>query len=126
LHSYVQYVYRYGRHADYITFCSALKTYAGGQEKYSTLNIVSTKFSRLIKNSRPGVPKGTDFYMLRRTAAAIVTSSGDFAVVLLFGHADLQTATGYVQDIYEQMDGMIGNSIQCVIQGDYPSKGLNI
>ena len=51
------------------------------------------------------------FYALRRTAATIAARSGDpFAVQRLLGHADLQMATRYVQDVSEQTDKVIENS----------------
>jgi integrase len=71
-----------------------------GAEKYTTLNLITTKFSRLIKKTGINVPKGTGFYSLRRTAATIAARSGDpFAVQRLLGHADLTMATRYVQDV---------------------------
>lgn len=82
-----------------------------GKEKYTTLNTVTTKFSRLIKKSGLDVPKGTGFYALRRTAATIAARSGDpFAVQRLLGHVDLQMATRYVQDVSKQTDRVIKNS----------------
>jgi integrase len=76
-----------------------LKTDVNGREKYTTLNIITTKFSRLIKKAGIDVPKGTGFYSLRRTAATIAARSGDpFAVQRLLGHVDLTMATRYVQD----------------------------
>jgi integrase len=52
-----------------------------GNGKYTTLNTITTQFSRLIKKSGLEVPKGTGFYTLRRTAATIAARSGDpFAV----------------------------------------------
>jgi len=54
----------------------------------------------MIKKTGLDVPKGTDFYTLRRTAATIATRSGDpFAVQRLLGHADLTMVTRYVQDV---------------------------
>jgi integrase len=88
-----------------------LKTDANGQEKYSTLNTISTKFARLLKKSGLNVPKGTGFYALRRTAATMAARSGDpFAVQRLLGHANLLMATRYVQDVSKQTDEVIGNS----------------
>jgi len=76
--------------------------------KYITLNTITTKFSRLIKKSGLECPKGTGFYSLRRTAATIAARSGDpFAVQRLLGHADLQMATRYVQDVSKQTDRVI-------------------
>ena len=90
---------------------TVLKTDADGQERYSTLNTISTKFSRLIKKSNLVVPKGTGFYTLRRTAATIAARSGDpFAVQRLLGHANLQMATRYVQDVSKQTDEVIEKS----------------
>ena len=86
------------------------------EEKYTTLNTITTRFSRLIKKSGLKVPKGTGFYTLRRTAATIAARSGDpFAVQRLLGHADLQMATRYVQDVSKQTDRVIGNSRKYII-----------
>jgi integrase len=94
-----------------------LKTNGNGDCKYSTLNTITTKFSRLIKKSGFSVPRGTGFYTLRRTAATIAARSGDpFAVQRLLGHADLQMATRYVQDVSEQTDRVIKNSRMYVCQ----------
>ncbi|MHC4114684.1 MAG: tyrosine-type recombinase/integrase [Planctomycetota bacterium] len=88
-----------------------VKTDSNGNRKYSTQNTITTKFSRLIKKSRLKVPNGTGFYTLRRTAATIAAQSGDpFAVQRLLGHADLQMATRYVQDVSKQTDRVIQNS----------------
>jgi len=85
--------------------------------KYTTLNPITTKFSRLIKKSGLDVPKGTGFYAFRRTAAAIVARLGDrFAVQRLLGHADLQMATRYVQDVSAQTDRVIENSRMYICQ----------
>jgi integrase len=90
---------------------TALRKNEDGQERYSTLNTISTKFSRLIKKSGLAVPMGTGFYTLRRTAATMAARSGDpFAVQRLLGHADLQMATRYVQDVSKQTDEVIENS----------------
>jgi len=88
-----------------------LKTDVNGNEKYTTTNSITTKFSRLIKKTGLNVPKGTGFYSLRRTAATIAARSGDpFAVQRLLGHADLTMATRYVQDVSAQTDRVIENS----------------
>ncbi|MGA2324188.1 MAG: tyrosine-type recombinase/integrase [Sedimentisphaerales bacterium] len=88
-----------------------LNTGGNGNGKYTTLNTITTKFSRLLKKSGLGVPKGTGFYTLRRTAATIAARSGDpFAVQRLLGHADLQMATRYVQDVSAQTDRVIEKS----------------
>ena len=80
-------------------------------EKYSSTNMVTTKFSRLIKKAGIHVPKGTGFYSLRRAAATIAARSGDpFAVQRLLGHADLKMATRYVQDVSKQMDEVINKT----------------
>jgi integrase len=94
-----------------------LKSDGNGNGKYTTLNTITTKFSRLLKKSGLGVPKGTGFYTLRRTAATIAARSGDpFAVQRLLGHADLQMATRYVQDVSKQTDRVIENSRMYVCQ----------
>ena len=88
-----------------------LKTDGDENGKYTTLNTITTKFSRLIKKSGLVVPKGTGFYSLRRTAATIAARSGDpFAVQRLLGHADLQMATRYVQNVSAQTDRVIEKS----------------
>ena len=93
-----------------------LKSDGNGNGKYTTLNTITTNFSRLIKKSGLDVPKGTGFYALRRTAATIAARSGDpFAVQRLLGHADLQMATRYVQDVSEQTDRVIGNSRKYIV-----------
>ncbi len=96
-----------------------LKTNGSGNGKYTTLNTITTNFSRLLKKSGFDVPKGTGFYALRRTAATIAARSGDpFAVQRLLGHADLQMATRYVQDVSEQTDRVIENSRIYVCQNN--------
>ena len=80
------------------------------------MNTITTKFSRLIKKSGLDVPKGTGFYALRRTAATMaVRSSDSFAVQRLIGHADLQMATRYVQDVFKQTDRVIENKRKYVV-----------
>ena len=94
-----------------------LKNDGNGSVKYTTQNTITTKFSRLIKKLRLEVPKGTGFYTLRRTAATIAARSGDpFAVQRLLGHADLQMATRYVQDVSKQTDRVIENSRKYVVR----------
>lgn len=79
-----------------------------GNIKYTTFNAISTKFSRLIKKTGLNVPKGTGFYSLRRLAATLAARSGDpFAVQRLLGHANLQMATRYAQDVSKQTDEVI-------------------
>ena len=59
---------------------------------------------------------GTGFYTLRRTAATMAARSGDpFAVQRLLGHADLQMATRYVQDVSKQTDEVIAKSRAYVV-----------
>ena len=93
-----------------------IKTDANDKPKYSTQNTITRKFSRLVKKARLDVPEGTGFYTLRRTAATIAARSGDpFAVQRLLGHADLQMATRYVQDVSKQTDKVIEKSRMYVI-----------
>ena len=93
-----------------------LKTTNNGRSKYTTQNTITRKFSRLIKKAGLNVPKDTGFYTLRRTAATVAARSGDpFAVQRLLGHADLQMATRYVQDVSKQTDRVIENSREYVI-----------
>jgi len=94
-----------------------VKPDGNGNGKYITLNSITTRFSRLIRKAALDVPKGTGFYTLRRTAATIAARSGDpFAVQRMLGHADLQMATRYVQDVSKQTDRVIENSRKYVIQ----------
>jgi len=80
-------------------------------EKYSSSNMVTIGFLRLIKKAGINIPKGTGFCSLRRTAATVAAKSGDpFAVQRLLGHTDLKMATRYVQDISEQTDRVIDKS----------------
>jgi integrase len=88
-----------------------VKTDSNGNQKYSTQNTITMKFSRLIKKAELKVPNGTGFYTLRRTAATIAARSGDpFSVQRLLGHADLQMATRYVQDVSKQTDEVVNSS----------------
>jgi len=88
-----------------------LKTEADGDGKYTTVNFVTSRFSKLLRKAKIHAPKGTGFYTLRRTAATLAARSGDpFAVQRLLGHVDLQMATRYVQDVSEQTDRVIENS----------------
>ena len=96
-----------------------LKSDGNGNGRYTTLNTITTNFSRLIKKSSFDVPKGTGFYTLRRTAATLAARSGDpFAVQRLLGHADLQMATRYVQDVSQQTDRVIRKSRDYMISTD--------
>jgi integrase len=95
---------------------SVVKTDINGNEKYININIVTTKFSRLVKSIGLNVPKGTGFYALRRTAATVAARSGDpFAVQRLLGHADLTMASRYVQDVSAQTDKVIENSRKFIV-----------
>ena len=88
-----------------------------GNEKYTITNLISTKFRRLIIKAGLNVPKGTGFYILRRTAATIAARSGDpFAVQRLLEHVNLTMATRYVQDVSAQTDRVIANSRQFLVQ----------
>jgi integrase len=93
------------------------QTNKDGSSKYSNINLVTSRFSMLMKRAGIRAPKGTGFYTLRRTAATIAARSGDpFAVQRLLGHVDLTMATRYVQDVSEQTDRVIENSRKSVIQ----------
>ncbi len=84
---------------------TSLKIKGDGSRRYTTVNAVTSMFSRLLKKTKINAPKGTGFYTLRRTAATFAARSGDpFAVQRLLGHVDLTMATRYVQDISEQTD----------------------
>jgi integrase len=88
-----------------------IKNDDNGHSKYTMVNTITIRFSRLIKRSGLNVPQGTGFYTLRRMAATLTARSGDpFAVQRLLGHADLQMATRYVQDVSVQTDRAINNS----------------
>ncbi|MHC4386160.1 MAG: tyrosine-type recombinase/integrase [Planctomycetota bacterium] len=87
-----------------------------GNEKYSPINSITTKFARMIKRAGLNVPKGTGFYTLRRTAATMAARSGDpFAVQRLLGHANLLMATRYVQDVSKQTDKVIDESRMLIV-----------
>ena len=89
---------------------------SGNSRKYSSTNMVTTKFTRLMKKAGIHVPKGTGFYSLRRAAATMAARSGDpFAVQRLLGHADLKMATRYVQDVSKQTDEVISKSRNYVV-----------
>jgi integrase len=91
-------------------------TGTGTTRKYTSTNMVTTQFSRLIKRAGLQVPKGTGFYTLRRTAATLAARSGDpFAVQRLLGHADLKMASRYVQDVSKQKDEVIEKSRKYMI-----------
>jgi integrase len=98
------------------TSCSTNKD---GSSKFSNVNMVTSRFSKLMKKAGIEAPKGTGFYALRRTAATVAARSGDpFAVQHLLGHANLKMATRYVQDVSEQTDRVIENSRKYVIQAE--------
>ncbi|MHC4460484.1 MAG: tyrosine-type recombinase/integrase [Planctomycetota bacterium] len=89
----------------------------GHYGKYTTVNFVTTRFSKLLKKVAIHAPKGTGFYTLRRTAATLAARSGDpFAVQRLLGHVDLKMATRYVQDVSEQTERVLENCRKYVIQ----------
>jgi integrase len=91
-------------------------TGTGNTRKYTSTNMVTTQFSRLIRRAGLQVPKGTGFYGLRRTAATLAARSGDpFAVQRLLGHVDLKMATRYVQDVSKQTDEVIEKSRKYMI-----------
>ena len=93
-----------------------LKTEGDGDGKYTTVNFVTSRFSKLLRKAKIHAPKGTGFYTLCRTAATLAARSGDpFAVQRLLGHVDLQMATRYVQDVSEQTDRVIEKSRKYVI-----------
>jgi integrase len=87
-----------------------------GSNKYCSFNLVTSRFSKLMKRAGIPAPKGTGFYTLRRTAATIAARSGDpFAVQRWLGRANLKIATRYVQDVSAQTDQVIENSRKYVI-----------
>jgi integrase len=96
-----------------------LKIKKDGSRRYTSVNAVTSMFARLLKKAKINAPKGTGFYTLRRTAATLAARSGDpFAVQRLLGHANLDMATRYVQDISEQTDRVIENSRKFVLRGE--------
>ena len=98
---------------------TSLKTEEDGSRKNTTVNAVTSMFSRLLKKAKINAPKGTGFYTLQRTAATLAARAGDpFAVQRLLGHVDLTMATRYVQDVSEQIDRVVENSRKYVIQGE--------
>ncbi len=87
-----------------------------GSSKYSNINLVTSRFCKLMKKASIRALKGTGFYTLRRTAATVAARSGDpSAVQRLLGHANLKMATRYVQDVSKQTDRVIENSRKYVI-----------
>jgi integrase len=98
---------------------TSCKTLDDGNQKYTTVNAVTSMFSRLMKKARIRAPKGTGFYTLRRTAATLAVRSGDpFAVQRLLGHVNLEMATRYVQDVSEQTDRVIERSRRYLVPGE--------
>jgi len=96
---------------------TSLKIKEDVSERYTTVNAVTSMFARLLKKVKINAPKGTGFYALRRTAATLAARSGDpFAVQRLLGHANLDMATRYVQDVSEQTDKVIENSRKHVLR----------
>jgi integrase len=92
------------------------QTRKDGSSKYSNINLVTSKFCKLMKKAGIRASKGTGFYTLRRTAATVAARSGDpFAVQRLLGHANLKMATRYVQDVSKQTDRVIENSRRYVV-----------
>jgi integrase len=99
---------------------NVIKIDVNGNEKYSPINSIATKFAKLIKRSGLDVQKGTGFYthphQHRRTAATIAARSGDpFAIQRLLGHANLLMATRYVQDVSKQTDNVIEKSREYLV-----------
>jgi integrase len=89
-----------------------------GTTKYTRDGAVTKEFSRLMKKAGIEVPKGVNFYTLRRTAATVAANSGDpFAVQKLLGHADVKMASTYVQNISEQTDRVINHSRKVLVEG---------
>ncbi|MCK4293732.1 MAG: site-specific integrase [Planctomycetes bacterium] len=98
---------------------TVVKTNVDGEREYTSVNRVTSTFSRLIKKVGIHALKGTGFYALRRTAATLAARSGNpFAVQRLLGHVNLEMATRYVQDVSKQTDRVIQNSRKYVIRGE--------
>ena len=90
-----------------------------GKEKYTKGDAVTKEFSKLMKKAGIRTPHGVGFYTLRRTAATLTARSGNpFAVQRLLGHANLNMATTYVQNVSEQTDRAINNTRKLIIQDD--------
>lgn len=93
-----------------------IKINKDGSAKCSNINLITSRFCKLMKKAAIRVRRGTGFNTLRRTAATVATRSGDpFAVKRLLGHADLKMATRYVQDVPKQTERVIENSRKHVI-----------
>ena len=94
------------------------RTRSDGTSRYTAVNAISSMFARLLNRTKIHTPPGSGFYTLRRTAATLAARSGDpFAVQRLLGHANLDMATRYVQDVSEQADKMVANSRKYLTQG---------
>jgi len=94
------------------------RTRSDGTSKYTTVNAISSMFARLLNKAKMHTPPGKGFYTLRRTAATLAARSGDpFAVQRLLGHANLEMATRYVQDLSAQTDRVIENSREYLAGG---------
>jgi len=95
---------------------TSCNTNKDGSSKYSNINLVTSRFCKLMKKAGIRAHKRTGIYAFRRTAATLADRSGDpFAVPRLFGHVDLKMATRYVQDVSEQTDRVIDNSRKYVV-----------
>jgi len=95
-----------------------LRTRSDGTSRYTAVNAISSMFARLLNKTKMHTPLGTGFYTLRRTAATLAArSGGPFAVQRLLGHANLEMAIRYVQDLSAQTDRVIANSREYLVGG---------
>jgi integrase len=68
--------------------------------KYTTVNTITSMFSRRLKKTKINTLNGTGFYTLCRTAATPAIRSGClFAIQMPLGHINLGMTTRYAQDV---------------------------
>lgn len=74
------------------------------------VNNVTAEFGKLLDKAGLKVPKGTNFYTLRRTAATIAAETGNpYAVQGLLGHTTVQMGSTYVQGVKRQTEQAINH-----------------
>lgn len=73
-------------------------------------NNITKEFGKLLDKAGFKVPKGTNFYALRRTAATIAAETGNpYAVQGLLGHTTVQMGSTYVQGVKRQTEQAINH-----------------